>query len=396
MTTAATIHTVISSISVELTPAGGVSSFLIRIPELAPGESITVPVGRTAIPKEGPPTAFVISRVPYLTRESPPETTAVSPAGWAGAQPLQQTQNAKKVSPGRAGTLPSPLPLIQTPPFVSAPLASKDRASGSRPSGSMQCTPRHDGQSCVESGPHQVPIRACIDLFPGANPNFVHYELVKSDTSEHNMEAARRIACILAMHGIPAYESVYDYLYEHRRVDIDQWNKNNMKEPTHRSEDICVRAIQTLATIADIDIIPEAARKAAAQCGGEPRGGDDECPKWAVPDKECCYALMQKLIPAWQTSRHHPPQRSINGYESLQKYNPDSCSEVIRAYLAAADASKCLIQHIVSGYTLPWRRNEKDLEGGTCCSGDEVSKYIINFIHLHHEKTACPAREAKV
>ena len=68
MAIAANVYTQIPSINVSSVPAE-VSSILLRIPMLELGDSITVPVGRTPMPNEGPPTAFVISRVPYLKRK---------------------------------------------------------------------------------------------------------------------------------------------------------------------------------------------------------------------------------------------------------------------------------------------------------------------------------------
>ena len=81
-----------------------------------------------------------------------------------------------------------------------------------------------------------------------------------------------------------------------------------------------------------------------------------------------------------------PPLRSIQGYDVLKGLDGESRGDVIKPYLAAADASKRLIDHDDSPATVPWRRPYEDLEGGTFTSLDEVAKFINNWIKRYYEK----------
>ena len=166
MTTAANKE-VVPSLTLLSTPAG-VPSIVIRVPVLEVGESITVPVPKPLLPKEGAPAAIVLSMVSCVTRDSPPETIVVSPEG-PGSQPARPPPNAPAVSSERVDVLPQEQPPSNRQPDFSP------------------C--RDDFFS--------------DDVFPGKSPNFKHNERIKSETGVQRMEAARRIACVLAMHRIP-------------------------------------------------------------------------------------------------------------------------------------------------------------------------------------------------
>ena len=82
------------------------------------GESITVPVPKPLLPKEGPPAAIVLSMVPYVTKRSHPEKIVVSPEG-PGAQPARPPPNAPAVSSERAVVLPPEQPPSNRQPDIS-------------------------------------------------------------------------------------------------------------------------------------------------------------------------------------------------------------------------------------------------------------------------------------
>ena len=352
MTTAAN-KTEIPSNIVASTPLG-VPSILLRIRMLELGESITVPLGRTPMPNEGPRTAIVISRVPEITGKSPAATAAVSPEG-PGAPPAQAPPNVPEVCSEWA-------------------VAPSDHAAIS---------------TCMD------------DFFPGANPYFVPNEVVKSETGEQLMEAARRIACVLAMHRIPGYESVRMYLEVHRPEDVDQWHRQYLEEPPPAHLDIPLRALHTLAIIADDDIIPSTARVAASQCGGmSPDEGynlpDSRGPnrlKWDDAGNECYEALIDELV--LQGAKRHmwPPSLFIQGYNALKTMDKVHCAVVIKAYLAAAAASKRLNDHEGSPVTLPGPGPYEDLEGGAYTSSDEVARFINIWMFYNSEMVVPPHYE---
>ena len=73
----------------------------------------------------------------------------------------------------------------------------------------------------------------------------------------------------------------------------------------------------------------------------------------------------------------------MQGYENLRQMNPENCGDVIEAYLAAADVSKMLSDHMWLHPRVPWRRpyTYEDLqEGATCTAKDEVAKFIDKWI----------------
>ena len=80
-----------------------------------------------------------------------------------------------------------------------------------------------------------------------------------------------------------------------------------------------------------------------------------------------------------------PPQRSIQGYHELMGMNGKERAVVVKAYLAAADASKRLMDHDESLGTVPWRRPYKELESGTFPDSDEVAIFINGWIKQFYE-----------
>ena len=233
-------------------------------------------------------------------------------------------------------------------------------------------------------------------FFPGKNPNFKHNERIKSETGVQRMEAARRIACLLAMHGIPGYESVRKYLETYRPGYVARWREENHEEPPAHNSGIGIRAIHILATIADRSIIPVDAVEAAAYCGGVspaengPRPFDKDWPYWADPGNVIYNELMQQLISIGSRSTAPmPPQRSMHGYQELMRMSRRDRSRVVRAYLAAADASERLSDHM-HFHHISWHRPYEELEGGTFTSSDEVARFIDTWMMTFYEKGRVP------
>ena len=89
----------------------------------------------------------------------------------------------------------------------------------------MHETPGHDGQRDVESRKHRKtqPQPAC--KFPGEKVMFKLYEKVRHDEPDDRLEAARRVACILAVHKQPGFDDVLTYLEQHQKKDLRNWKK---------------------------------------------------------------------------------------------------------------------------------------------------------------------------
>ena len=210
------------------------------------------------------------------------------------------------------------------------------------------------------------------------------------------MEAARRIACLLAMHGIPGYERVREYLETHRPGYVARWREENHEEPPAHNSGIGIRAIHVLATIADRSIIPVDAVEAAAYCGGVspaangPRPFDKDWPYWADPGNVIYNELMQQLISIGSRSTAPmPPLRSMHGYLELTRMSRRDRSRVVRAYLAAADASERLSDHMNSHH-VSWHRPYEELEGGIFTSTDEVARFITTWMMAFYQKGVVP------
>ena len=150
--------------------------------------------------------------------------------------------------------------------------------------------------------------------------------------------------------------------------------------------------------IADDDIIPSTARVAASQCGGmspdeeynlpDPRGPNRL--KWADAGNECYEALIEEL--GLQGAKRHmrPPSLFIQGYNALKTMDKVHCAVVIKAYLAAAAASKRLNDHEGSPVTLPGPGPYEDLEGGAYTSSDEVARFINIWMFYNSEMVVPP------
>ena len=331
----------------------------------------------------------------FSSEEPPPPLSQENPQSRPESLQLERqeheipTPRRRRAPPGGARSL-GPLPAVEVPPRGSVRKAV-EVVENSR----KQIILSHDEFAKWPGWhPPQAEISAGRDdFFPGARPSFVHNEFVMSETGEQWMEAARRIACVLAMHGIPGYESVRKYLETHRPDDVARWREQHSEEMPVASLDIPSRALHILATIADTDIIPLMAREAACYFGGVLPGEGDkpphafgpQWPKWADPSIKICNAVVADLIDAGGTSCSLLPKRSLLGYEVLKEMNGESRTGVVKAYLAAADASKRLSDHVESPVAVPWRRPYKELEGGTYNKSDEVAHYINDLVRILYD-----------
>ena len=220
-------------------------------------------------------------------------------------------------------------------------------------------------------------------------------EWVKSFTGEQRMEAARRIACVLAMHGIPGYESVRKYLETYRPGDVARWRVQNHEEPPAADVDMHGRALHILSTIADPDIIPQDAVDAAEHVGGVWRrvltdivvtsteGIEYTRRRFGDAFSDCYDTLMQDLLD--RHNRYTMPQRSMDGCHMLIDMMGNNRETVIKAYLAAADAAKQLMEHMESPGTVPWGRPYDHWARSTFHSSDEVARYINDWIDAYYE-----------
>ena len=74
-------------------------------------------------------------------------------------------------------------------------------------------------------------------------------------------------------------------------------------------------------------------------------------------------------------------------------YEPENCGDVVEAYLAAADASEKLTEH-VNFPTVPWHREYGDLVGGTFNDTDETARFINDWVKNYYKKQP-PVRRSR-
>ena len=105
---------------------------------------------------------------------------------------------------------------------------------------------------------------------------------------------------------------------------------------------------------------------------------------FADASSDCYETLMQELLDrsnSWYTM----PQRSMDGCHMLIDMIGNGREKVIKAYLAAADAAKQLIEHVESPGTVPWGRPYDCWAQSTFHSSDEVARYINDWIDAYYE-----------
>ena len=273
----------------------------------------------------------------------------------------------------------------------------------------MQSSPRHDEWASWRGEHQQQPaISARREvLFPGAAPFFGCQETVDGETFEKSMQAARRVACVLAMHEVPGFEHVRQYLEDNHPVDVHEWRQHNCVERPDMDLSIPLRALHILCTIADDSIIPASAKKAASHCGGvvpgaEVSGGETidfmhlphpagkEWLSWSDPGNAVYNILMEELMFEQNTRRTPLPNRSLWGYETIKGMNAISRGDCIEAYLAAAAVSQSLSAHMQCPH-ITWHRKYEEMKGGNFTQEDEVARFIIEWMKKYHAQF--PARK---
>ena len=224
------------------------------------------------------------------------------------------------------------------------------------------------------------------------------------------MEAARRLACVLALHQIPGFEGVLTYLEENRPDEVDEMQKlySRMVPPeTFRTRN--VRALHCLCLIADQNIICKFGRKAASNCGGLKPGDGESHPhpfradwlKWADPDNsvyakmvnEFIYAKMvNEIIYEVRAQGCSLPAYYQMGYDELVKFNDEQKAQCVEAYFGAADAAQRLYGHVSfhGVHSVPWHREYNCLEGGTFIAGDDNAAYFTFWMKAYHAKNKPP------
>ena len=263
----------------------------------------------------------------------------------------------------------------------------------------MQSPPRHDEWASWRGEHQQQPAISARSevLFPGAAPFFRYQETVDGYTYEKSLEAARRLACVLAMHHVPGFEYVRMYLEANHPEDVDEWLALNREERPDMDISISLRALHVMCTIADHSIIPRTGRKAASHCGGvvpgrlvpggefmhEPHPADEECLTWADPGNEVYNILMVELMDAKETSNKPLPNRSLWGYEIIKGMSAEKRGDCIEAYLAAAAVSKSLSAHMQCPQTT-WNLKYHEMKGGEFTQEDEVASFILEWMTKYH------------
>ena len=254
----------------------------------------------------------------------------------------------------------------------------------------MHGTPGHDGQSDVESKKCKKIQLKPTTYFPGPKVMFTANEKVRQKTGEENMEAARRLACVLSAYNLPGFGDVLKYLKAHQKQELRNWyrKRDDKKDTTVwecKKRNLAARVRDALCIIADPDIVPPSGRKAASKCGGVrpgqdgygPRKFDDEWQDWADPGNKVYDEVINHVISQTKNAPIHPARQS--GLDHIKTLNPGHRADIIEAYLGAADAAVKLEEHM-QDKTLPWLREYKAFPGGIFSDNDEVAQYISNKI----------------
>ena len=227
-------------------------------------------------------------------------------------------------------------------------------------------------------------------------------EIMSKCTDEACMEAARRVACVLAVYELPGFEDVLEYLEVNHQRDLRHWRITHEFEVCDPSQDTIYTVRDAFCIIADTDNIPISARKCASQFGGVRPGKEgygppadyEDFPEWADPGNEAYYSLMQEVLR--QTNDIPPDHTRQAVLDRLKQFRAEQCADCIEAYLAAADASQRLWAHLHYRH-IPWHREYEDLEGGIYNPSDKVAKHVNDWIGRHfHDKGIRPYRSSAV
>ena len=140
--------------------------------------------------------------------------------------------------------------------------------------------------------------------------------------------------------------------------------------------------------MANTDIIPETAIRAASHCGGLTPGGDGyaplpcpDWPQWGDVSIRVYDILMQNVLSV--TKHNRPCIRRQVGLDRLYTLNAEQCTDVVRAYLAAADAKRRLIEHDESAGKMPWHCTYEEIEPQLWYD-DGIAQFINAFIKRYY------------
>ena len=85
---------------------------------------------------------------------------------------------------------------------------------------------------------------------------FKIYEKVRHDEPDDRLEAARRVACILAVHKQPGFDDVLTYLEQHQQKALRNWRKKNKYVEWDTTPTWEQRVRDALCILADPSIVP--------------------------------------------------------------------------------------------------------------------------------------------
>ena len=206
-------------------------------------------------------------------------------------------------------------------------------------------------------------------------------EKVRHDEPDDRLEAARRVACILAVHKQPGFDDVLTYLEQHQKKDLRNWRKKNTIAEWDTTPQYAQRVRDALCILADPSIVPPTALEGASKCGGVPPGKNgygpraysDEWPDWANPGNDMYVEVIDHVI---KQSEHTLPHNTRQtGLKNLKEMAREMRGNIVGTYLAAADAAQKLEEHM-NDPQLPWHREYKPYPGGVFHEYDEVSQYV--------------------
>ena len=364
----------------------------------APLPRSTVPSGfRQPSPDNagGPPLAATTSppnpNDPKAAAELPPASALATepPSGPPSGPASSERAGAPALGPPSAEDDPTEHPrpgnARATQPPPSAPQAQQGpTAAPSQPQSSGRATPPpvpDEGPVCCFPG---CIVRPGKKIYPTPERNEV---TPKHDEADF-LEAARRVAMVLAVHGEPGFDIVRIV----RRMDPVPEDRKTREIPDH-ADRAKWETLYRLFMLADHDRVPQGLRDAARRAGGvclEKREYDPA--KGELPigycDTHACGRLcdfLKSMHDNWTKANPNwnPPSWLIQGRKNLFDdlgNNDQKRAWIVGAALSAADAVAALEDHVNSQGQTPWKRHWNDRVGGRCGRGDLATPWINQWM----------------
>ena len=89
---------------------------------------------------------------------------------------------------------------------------------------------------------------------------FGREEHVQIHTGEQLMQAAMRVACVLAMYDLPGFRNLLQYLEVNQQKSLRNWRRKREFAPWYLWPTLIFRVRDAFTIIADTDIIPTTAK----------------------------------------------------------------------------------------------------------------------------------------